>query len=118
MEYVALYGALKLVEQLGLGEVEIFTDSSILARTFHNKNFSNGSGNQTLQVIRTAFIKKASDIGLENISVNWVPREENVNADELTNLAYENDVWYGLDDVDKDTFADDLKSKIIAIDSV
>jgi ribonuclease HI len=113
MEYVALYGALKLADQLGFKNVSILTDSSIVARTFNNKNYS-GAKNKTLHAIRTAFIKKAADIA--KLSVGWVRREENVDADELTNLAYDNDVWEGLEAIDKNAFIDDLKSKIAVVE--
>ena len=111
MEYVALYGALKIAEQLGFKRVSVYTDSKILATTYNNKDYSGGT-NKILHAIRSAIIATASDIGKTKVSVHWVPRESNVEADELTSVAYERDVWEGLDEIDRSQFVSDLKSKI------
>ena len=110
MEYIALYGALKIAEKLKVKKITIYTDSKILATTFNNKNYTGGA-NKILHNIRAAFVKKASE--LPKVSVQWVPRESNTNADELTNLAYDNDVWDGLEEVDKIQFISDLVQRIV-----
>jgi len=111
MEYVALYGALKIAKRLGFKKISVYTDSKILATTFNNKDYSGGA-NKILHTIRAAIVATASDIGKTKVSVHWVPRESNVEADELTSIAYERDVWEGLGEIDKSEFMSDLKSKI------
>jgi ribonuclease HI len=110
MEYVALYGALRIAQHLGLKTINIHTDSNIVATTFNNKNYGGGK-NATLHSIRAAFKAKADE--LSGVSIRWVAREGNTDADELTNIAYDNEVWEGLELIDKEKFIAELQALIV-----
>lgn len=111
MEYVSLYAAIMLSRKFNFDSIDIRTDSKIVAATFNNRRFV-GKGNQTLASIRQAFMQAAEKFGSKNIRVAWVPREENLVADELATMAYTEDVWDGMMGANKESFISLLQSKV------
>ncbi len=108
MEYLALLAAIKIGQFNKVEKLTILTDSSILDRTFKNKNFSSAGRNPILSKIREEFIKQAGD----SVEITWVRREENTGADKLTKLAHSSDIYEGLE-LNKEELKNYLTSFII-----
>lgn len=79
-EYLAVINALDTAKQMGAEEIEFFSDSQLLVNQLNGKYAVHSSN------IRDLF-KKVNELkqNFKKVTFKWVPREENVLADELSN---------------------------------
>ncbi|MBI4432156.1 MAG: ribonuclease HI family protein [Candidatus Omnitrophica bacterium] len=87
-EYSALILALQEALMLGASEVEIFTDSELVARQF-NGEYRIKEDSLKLLFLFATHLKK----GFKKIVVKHVPREQNKLADAQANRALDNEVF-------------------------
>jgi ribonuclease HI len=83
-EYTALREALRKAKELGCGEVEIRGDSQLVVRQMR--------GEWAVNSLRLMELKDEVEALLASFarwSIGWVPREENKEADGLSQIAYE-----------------------------
>ena len=84
-EYTALAEALKKLKQLGLdGDITVRSDSQLLVGQMSKGWKVKGGG----YVVKLAEVKELMR-GLGSVTFEWVPREQNEEADLLTRVAYE-----------------------------
>ncbi len=84
-EYAALAEALKKLRQLGLdGDITVRSDSQLLVGQMSKGWKVKGGG----YVVKLAEVKELMR-GLGSVTFEWVPREQNEEADLLTRVAYE-----------------------------
>lgn len=84
-EYEALIHALSLAKSRGAGNVFIRTDSKIVAWCFSRKKKKHPVPH--IERLRARVFELARCF--DNLSLTWIPREENEDADHLTNEALE-----------------------------
>jgi ribonuclease HI len=81
-EATALEAALKVAKGLGAAEVEIFTDSQLLARQF------TGQYRVKDERLKAFWMRIRERLGeFKSVSLSHVPREQNAEADRLANIA-------------------------------
>lgn len=83
-EYTALIKALEFCLKNDFPQVGIFGDSQLVIRQMLGEYNVNSPNIQPLHQKATAIARK-----IENVSFTWVKREQNVLADEMSNIAYQ-----------------------------
>ena len=85
MEYLALNEALEYLLQFQLQEnnVHVFGDSNLVINQL-NGTYEIGNGFYKNEALRCQWLAKE----FKQISFTWIPREQNFEADELSNLYY------------------------------
>ena len=82
-EYSCLVKALERLHSRRSEQIKVYSDSSLLVNQMNGKwKFKGGNYSEKLLEARDA-VK-----GFSNLSFEWIPRERNAEADELTNIAY------------------------------
>ncbi len=81
-EYRALLTGLELAEGAGAREVEVLSDSELLARQMSGEYRVKNEGLKPLHARARALVE-----GFDRVSIRHVSREENTRADELVNQA-------------------------------
>lgn len=103
-ELIGIYEGVKIINQLGLKNVQCYTDSVGEA----NMIFSalNGIGEKRIQSNSHLYDSIIDTLSHSNSTISWIPRDYNIHADKLTKIHlhtwYEN---YKKEYIEKDYFA-------------
>ena len=81
-EYHAVLHALRWAYQKGLAQVDVYTDSRLVVQQIK------GEWRVRSESLQPLWIKCQKAKDHVNYSVNWIPREQNEEADRLSKVAY------------------------------